>query len=439
VKLTPQFIQSQFTDYSSANQVIVGYSGGVDSHVLLHLLAAIPPLKPKITAVYVHHGLQACADDWAVHCQQIAAGLGVKFQVQAVNAQAKQGESPEAAARHARYQAFKQLMNADDILVCAQHRQDQLETVLLQLFRGAGLKGLSGMPDAMRFANGRLLRPLLNISQEAINDYARLHNLHWIEDPSNKEVRFDRNYLRNEIIPLLEQRWPSLDKTVSRVAKHCAEAELMLSQSAQHYMYALYDAQTKSLSISALLNHNKPIQQAILREWLTLLGLRMPSLSVMHAIQETLLVDHEQANPVVYHDGYELRPYRQQLYLVLPQTLLELSQVLPWIDKKKSMKLPANGELFLRESRQGIAKSFWQQASVEIRYRSGGEKMALPYRKGHHRLKKLYQESAIAPWLRDALPLIYINGQLAAIADHWISADFFTQNEVCIQFFWQSA
>lgn len=437
MKLTPQFIQSQFTGYSSANQIIVGYSGGVDSHVLLHLLAAIPTLKPKIIAVYVHHGLQACADDWAVHCQKIATGLGVKFQVQAVNAQAKQGESPEATARNARYQAFRHLMNVGDILVCAQHRQDQLETVLLQLFRGAGLKGLSGMPDAVHFAKGILLRPLLDVSQEAINNYARLHHLHWIEDPSNKDVRFDRNYLRNELMPLLEQRWPSLDKTVSRVAKHCAEAEQILSQSAQNYMSVMYDAQTKSLSISDLLNHTKPVQQLILREWLSLLGVRMPSLKSMHTIQETLLLAHEQANPVVCYEGYQLRRYRQRLYLVLPHTLLALNQILPWIDKKQSMKLPENGELFLQTSRQGIAQSFWQQATIEIRYRSGGEKIALPYRKGHHRLKKLYQESAIAPWLRDALPLIYINGQLAAIADRWISADFFSQNEACIQFVWQ--
>ncbi len=437
MKLTPQFIQSQLTDYSSASQVIVGYSGGIDSHVLLHLLANIPELKPKVTAVYVHHGLQACADDWAIHCREIAAGLGVKFQTKTVNAQAKQGESPEAAARNARYQVFQQLMGTGDILVCAQHQQDQLETVLLQLFRGSGLKGLSGMPSAIGFAKGRLLRPLLNIQQETINNYARLHNLNWIEDPSNKDVRFDRNYLRHKVIPLLEQRWPRLDKTVSRVAQHCAEAEQLLAQSVQNDMDRMYDAPTRSLWIPDLLHHTKSVQQLIIREWLSRIGLRMPRLNIIRAIQETLLMTQKSANSVVYHDGHELRVYRQRLYAVLAQALPNLSQVFPWVDKKQPIKLAKNGELFFQESRQGIAQYVWQQAVVEIRYRTGGEKIVLPYRKGHHRLKKLYQESAIAPWLRDALPLIYINGQLAAVADIWISADFFSQNEACIQFVWQ--
>ena len=222
--LSSQIIESALDQHKQPRHVYVAYSGGVDSHVLLHFCASIKLLKDKITAVYVHHGLQAEAESWAKHCEKTAEGLGVDFLVLRVNAYAKSGESPEEAARNARYAALKSLMDADDMLLLAQHREDQLETVLLQLFRGSGLRGLSGMPERMAFGQGVMLRPLLNIPKQAINDYAQAHQLSWVEDPSNQSNDYDRNFLRNAVVPLLKQRWPAIDKTVSRSAKHCADA-----------------------------------------------------------------------------------------------------------------------------------------------------------------------------------------------------------------------
>lgn len=437
MKLTPSFIYAQLDAYHSANNIIVGYSGGVDSHVLLHLLASIPELKPKIIAVYVHHGLQICADDWAVHCRKIANDLGVNFKQLSVNAQAVRGESPEEAARNARYQVFKDILKKNDVLLFAQHQDDQLETVLLQLFRGAGLKGLSGMPAAIDFGAGVLLRPLLEVTQALIKQYAEEQALQWIEDPSNQDRRFDRNYLRHDIIPLLEQRWPGLDKTVTRVARHCGQAQNILAASARDKMHLLYDAQKQCLSISGLLSHDTLSQQWILREWLGYLGLRMPTQKVMTAILHTLLQAQAGANPVVHHDGYDLQRYRDGLYLIAQQKKPDLSQVITWAKRSESLSLPNNGVLVLKQVKQGIPEQLWQQANIQVKYRQGGEKIALPYRTGRHSLKKLYQEESISPWQRERMPMIYINDCLAAIAGFWVSAGFYAQNDACISVVWQ--
>ena len=438
MKLTDISILSQLMPYCvETNNIIVGYSGGVDSHSLLHLLANIPELKHKITAVYVHHGLQSCADEWAEHCNKVSVELSVKFRELKVDARAVQGQSPEEAARNARYQAFKGIITENDILLFAQHRNDQLETVLLQLFRGAGLKGLSGMPAVIRFGAGMLIRPLLEVSQKDINQYALQHDLQWIEDPSNQDTQFDRNYLRHDILPLLEQRWPGLDKTVARVAQHCADAQAMLSASSKENMYLLHDRQKRCLSIAGLLKHDKLMQQWIIREWLSHLGARMPTQKVMTAIVQNVLLAGPEANPIVQHGSFNIQRYRDGLYLTKIHQKPDLSHVSTWVEGIKSLSLPNNDVLIIKDTQQGIAKYLWQQGNVQVKYRQGGEKIALPNRDGRHSLKKLYQEAAIAPWLRDVIPLIYINGKLAAIAGYWVSADFYGQNEACISLFWE--
>lgn len=436
--LTDAYIRTRLIPYyHSANHIFIGYSGGIDSHVLLHLLTKIPALKSRITAVYVHHGLQACADDWEMHCRQITKALAVNFHVLRVNAQAAHGQSPEEAARNARYQAFKEILAAEDVLLFAQHRNDQLETVLLQLFRGAGLKGLSGMPATIEFAQGVLLRPLLDVSQDEIICYAKEHCLQWVEDPSNQELRFDRNYLRQKIVPLLEQRWQGISTSVSRVAEHCAEAQELLSARAKEKMQALYQADKQSLFVTGLLAHDETSQQWIIREWMDLLGARMPTQKVMAAILQDVLVAQQGSNPQVCHGEHTIRRYRDNLYLVPVRKQPDLGEIINWTDTNKPLFLADNGQLILQEAKQGITQQIWQQGIVQVKYRQGGEKVALAKRVGRHSLKKLYQEAGIAPWRRDAIPLVYINGELAAIADYWVSAGFYREGEACIELGWE--
>ena len=438
MNLTFDTISAKLMPYcSAANNIIVGYSGGIDSHVLLQILSRHSDFKAKITAVYINHGLQADASIWAEHCQQIARSLGVKYLEIVVDAQAKTGESPEAAARNARYQAFKKILIQNDVLLFAQHRDDQLETVLLQLFRGAGLKGLSGMPSDMKFSQGILLRPLLEFTQEEIKQYAHQHHLHWIEDPSNQNTDFDRNFLRHQILPLLEPRWPGLNKTIARTAKHCADAQLLLSTSAKQKFILLYDAEKQCLSISALLMHDELTQQWVIREWLDLLDIRMPSQKVLAAILREVLLARADASPLVHHDNCTFRRYRNELYLVPNKTKPELFKSVNWIFSDSAIALPGNGVLHVKSGQQGIAWQVWQQGEIQVKYRQGGEKISLPNRTGRHSLKKLYQEAGIVPWQRDTIPLIYIDGKLAAIAGYWLSADFYSQSDACMQIFWE--
>jgi len=418
----------------------IAYSGGVDSHVLLHCCASMPQLKDRVTAVYVHHGLQAEAESWAKHCGKTAKDLGVEFLTLRVNAGAAPGESPEEAARNARYAALKSLIKADDALLLAQHREDQLETVLLQLFRGSGLRGLSGMPERMAFGAGVMLRPLLNTPKQAISDYARAHQLSWIEDPSNQSNDYDRNFLRNAVMPLLKQRWQAIDKTVARSAKHCADAQVLVDEVADELFGEVFDPADKTLRISRLSEHHSHQQQLIIRHWFRHIGLKMPAQALVGRILTQVVAAAEHRDPVLSGQGYSIRRYRDKLYCLtnrfLPEVCVDqLTQDLVWPAEQASIKIAQDRELSFESCSKGIPREQWQSAKVEIRFRRGGEKIRLPGRQGHHSLKNLFQEAGIPPWERDAVPLIYLNGGLAAVGKLWIDAAFYSEkNQDCISF-----
>jgi tRNA(Ile)-lysidine synthase len=435
--LSPQIIESALDQHKQPRHVYIAYSGGVDSHVLLHLCASIKSLKDKITAVYVHHGLQAEAEAWAGHCEKTAEELGVNFLVLRVNAVAATGESPEEAARNARYTALKSLMDCDDMLLLAQHREDQLETVLLQLFRGSGLRGLSGMPESMVFGRGVMLRPLLNIAKQAIIDYAQAHQLCWVEDPSNQRNDYDRNYLRNAIVPLLKQRWPAIDKTVARSARHCADAEVLVSEVADELFSAVFDEADKTLWISRLQQHHSHQQQLVIRHWFQHLGLKMPAQAFVGRILTQVVAAGENSNPVLSGQGYDIRRYRDKLYC-LQQVVQEPLQDVVWSAGQSSIKVGNNQTLSCVSSSAGMLREQWRDARVEVRFRRGGEKICLPGRAGHHSLKNLFQEAGIPPWERGSVPLIYLNDTLAAVGDKWISAAFYSEKaQACIALFLQ--
>jgi len=306
---------SKQLDFGNERQrFYIAYSGGVDSHVLLHCCSTIARLKDKLTAVYVHHGLQVEADAWAGHCEKTANDLGVAFLALRVNAKAGAGESPEEAARNARYTALKSLIDVGDVLLLAQHREDQLETVLLQLFRGSGLRGLSGMPERTVFGAGVMLRPLLNTPKQAIGAYADAHQLIWIEDPSNQSNDYDRNFLRNRIVPLLKQRWPAIDKTVSRSARHCADAQVLVGEFADELFVAVFNQADKTLGIRRLLEHPLHSQQLIIRHWFQYLGLKMPAQALVGRILSQVVAADKQRDPVLSGPGYSIRRYRDKLY-----------------------------------------------------------------------------------------------------------------------------
>ena len=424
--LSTQAIESALTQCNTLEHIYIGYSGGVDSHVLLHLCASITRLKDKITAVYVHHGLQAEADSWARHCEKTASSLGVGFALLRVNAFPSQGESSEEAARNARYTALKSLIDVNDVLLVAQHRDDQLETVLLQLFRGSGLRGLSAMPEIMAFGQGLMLRPLLAISKGAIDEYAQANALSWVDDPSNQSNDYDRNFLRNAVLPLLKKRWPACDKTVARSAKHCADAQAVISEFTEELFGPIFNKTDKSLCISQLKLYKMPQQQLVIREWFQTLKLKMPTHAFVERLQSEVISARGDSGPVLSGQGYCVRRYRDKLFC-LKQAAPEMVRYSVWPPGQASIGVSAHQTLSYLPSLFGISREQWQNATVLVKARSGGEKICLPGRKGHHVLKNLFQEAGIPPWKREAIPLVYLDDQLAAVGDLWISAEFYTE------------
>ena len=439
ILLNVKFIETELSHFNPHSQFYVAFSGGLDSQVLLDLCAK-SAFHSRITAVYVNHGLQQQADDWQQHCAESSDKLQLKFLALSVDANPKQGESPEEAARNARYQALKSVLAVDDVLLVAQHREDQLETMLLQLFRGAGLSGLSSMGQSAKFGKGYLYRPLLASPKQAIVDYAQQHHLQWLEDPSNQEICFDRNFLRQSIIPQLKQRWSALDVTVSRAAEHCAQAQSFIDDQTPALYQQVFNSSQNALSIEHLLASDNYQQRLVIRYWFQQYALKMPSSQFIARIFTDVVNARIDAQPQLYSQAYFIRRYQGFLFLVKSNPI-DLQAVFTNLSPDKPLSLANNGYLHLLTTKGiGISQQYWQNSNVTVAYRQGGERLRLVGREGHHSLKKLYQQAKIPTWQRDKIPLIFLEGQLAAVADLWISADFYQANSQSnYRLLWQKA
>lgn len=390
----------------------IGFSGGLDSTVLLHLLAELAKCEslPAIKAIHVHHGLQAVAESWPEHCQQVCQALGVDLKVVAV--QVKPGASLEEAARDARYVAFSEQLGTNEVLLTGQHRDDQAETVLFRLLRGAGLRGLAGMPVNRALGRGQLVRPLLGVSRQALELYAATHGLSWVEDPSNSDCHFARNYLRNEILPVFKARWPQADANIVRAAAHLREAQQLLDELAAQDLAAANSARAvdwinvPSLALPALASLSPARQRNALRHWLAPLT-RLPD-SDHWAGWDTLRDAGQGGRPVWRLADGELHRDQGRIWWLSDDWLQLPEGVVSWADARHVLNLPGNGQLTIDgETPTG---------PLQVRYRQGGEVMHLPGR-GHRDLKRLLNESEIPLFVRGRLPLLYRNDEFLAVAN----------------------
>lgn len=405
----------------------VAFSGGMDSHVLLHAIATCRnTIDADLKAVYVDHGLQSESSDWAEHCKTICQQLDISLTILQVDATVSKGESPEATARTARYDALETLVSINDVMLTAQHERDQSETVFLQLLRGAGTRGLSAMPELSRLGKGHLFRPLLNVGYLDLQAYAQQHGLQWIEDPSNLESRFDRNLLRQHVLPVLRERWPSLDTTVLRVASQQAEAQQLLLELAEQDSSTLIDSKG-SLMVSGLLMLSAARQRNLLRYWLEHLGMRPPSAKKLAQLQHDVLSAAEDRNPCVSWLGCEVRRYRDRLYAMPPLVNFDNYLILDW-QPGKTLVLPVlPGTLLSRSVKgQGVLLS----GKATLQFRRGGERCQPAGKTSHTSLKKLFQEAGIPPWQRNRTPLVYVGNELAAVAGLCICEPFAASGEM---------
>ena len=396
---------------------IVAYSGGLDSHVLLHLLSAC---QLPCRAIYIDHGLQAESQNWSAHCAAVCQQLNIAFQSISVNAVADKGESPEASARAARYDALAKQMQPSDILLTAQHLQDQSETLLLQMLRTSGPAGLAAMPAVKAFAAGLHVRPLLMTERNELEDYARRHQLEWIEDPSNNDQRYDRNFFRRSIFPLLKKRWPSINQTLANVTLLQAEASELINDLAALDAEKVIDGDT--VDIKSLMKLSAARQRNLIRYWLQTCGLDAPTSKRLKEILGSMITAAEDKMPVVDWADTEVRRFKGKLYAMKALQHHDPEQIIQW-NPERPLSLSDNNKLLAVDSESGLSSQLRQQ-NLTVRYRTGGERIKPVGRAHTMDLKKLMQQAAIPPWQRNRIPLIYLDDRLIAVANYWVADGF---------------
>lgn len=426
--LYQHFAQVMATYYLPQTKVVLAFSGGVDSRLLLELLSRYQQEHGiPCHAVYVHHGLSGNADDWAAKCQLWAQQAGISCSIEYVHLDTQSGESIELLAREARYQALAKYIESGDLLLTGQHADDQVETFLLALKRGSGPKGLSCMAESMPFSFGTLIRPLLTTRREQIESAAQSLNLEWVEDESNQDTRYDRNYLRHHIVPELSQRWPSIHQAVQRSASLCAQQEALLDELLNGVFCRALQPDL-SLDIVELASHSELARARLIRMWLARQNTQMPSQVQLGLIWNEVALAQQDANPKFKLKQGEVRRFQNKLYWVN-----EKRDVTDWqsrIHIDSALLLPGRlGELILSStSNQPSIASPPQPELLSVTFNPEGLS-AHPVERNHSRkLKKLFQEYNVPSWLRRQIPILMYQGQVVAVADLFVDKAFSGQD-----------
>jgi tRNA(Ile)-lysidine synthase len=363
-----------------AKRIAVGLSGGVDSVVLLHQLKQHRP----VSAIHVHHGLSPNADAWAAFCRSLCKSLDIPLTVRKVSVR-RAGKGLEAAARDARYEVFKK--EKTDVIALAHNLDDQAETVLMNLLRGAGARGASGMPEHSRRGGKTLWRPLLSMPRAAIESYARKHKLEWIEDESNADEALTRNFIRRSVGPLLEKKFPKWKESLARAARHISKKEAG--------------------------------REELLRKFLHSKGLKAPSEAKLVEMLKQLASGG--ARTSLTHDGVDMRVYRGKVSVTKKKNEADFQGV-AWEGEPVLKILALGGELRFRKARgKGIAL---EHKRLSVRLRSGGERLQPDPRRPRRTLKNLFQEAGVPPWQRERLPLLFSGEDLVWVPGLGIDARF---------------
>jgi tRNA(Ile)-lysidine synthase len=406
----------------------VAFSGGADSTALLTALAQLRRPPRALRAVHVDHGLHPDSPKWAARALERAASLGVPCTVLRAAVARRRGESPEALARAARYRALGGVLADGEVLLTAHHQDDQLETVLLQLLRGAGVAGLAAMPEVMRFARGWLVRPLLTRSRAQLLAWVKRAGAGYLEDPSNLDERFDRNFLRQRVLPVIRQRWPGAAATVHRAARHAAEAQRLLDELAQADLSSARHG--AALAASALRSLPAERRRNALRFWISARGQPVPPEARLNEIAGPLLAARADKAPAVEWPGGRVEREAGLLTLrvpgrarqVAPAGAAAVARELRWRWRAAPVcRLPGDlGQLELRPEPHGPLDLAALRARLTIRWRRGGERLALAAGRPRRALKSLLQESQVPVAQRARLPLVFSGGRLVAVADLWL-------------------
>ena len=414
-------------------RILVAFSGGVDSTALLGALAERRHRGTRLRAVHVNHGLHPNAPKWSEHCRSLARRLAIPIELVAAKVARASGDSLEAAAREARYAVLSKALEEGEFLLTAHHEEDQLETVLLQLFRGAGLPGLAAMPELSAFAGGSLARPLLSRSRAELEEWVRAHELSWVEDDTNADETLDRNYLRRCVLPLIKERWAGVAAAVSRSARHAAEGQGLLETLGRADVERASNG--PDLFVPTLRALQPERRRNALRYWIARSGARLPDTSRLEQLAGPVIDARPDANPHVTWSGVEVRRHADLLSLSASSHResgsatagaargdapgsTSASDIWRW--RSEPVLQLADGTLELKRDPHGPIDLDVLPDSVSVRHRQGGERLR-PRRGGPRRtLKSLLQESHLPIAKRARLPLLYAGATLLAVGSLWV-------------------
>ena len=415
-------IQDFITQLNIQHETIwLAYSGGLDSHVLLQLFARAKASNDslRIAAIHVNHQLQDDASDWEHHCQKQCNALTIPLTICRVDASTKERQSPEEAAREARYNAFSAQLKTGDILVTAHHANDQAETVLLQLMRGAGAAGLSAMPERRLFKGMQLHRPLLGFSRQVLYDYAVKHDLDWIEDPSNAEIDIRRNYVRHKIMPLLSEQWSHPERLIAQSSRNLADTQQSLDWFLDRALADLLLA-SDVLAINALDSYSSNIQKHLIRRWYRRLGIPAPGADKLCIIFNEVIDAKEDANPELSGHGAVLHRSKGRLILSPEWPTLEVNT---WVSST-ALSCPA----------WNLTIKLVDEIDIgEISVRLADPNTEIQLNNHPRRLKRLYKEKSVPVKFRSLLPAVYVADELIYIPGIFQHQDFRTI-EFCFDF-----
>ncbi len=411
------------------SSILIGLSGGVDSVVLLHILHKLAPrFSWQLSALHVHHGISQNADAWSDFCVELCARHLISLHIERVDIAPLREHGIEAAARKLRHAAFAE--QACDFVAVAHHADDQAETLLLQLLRGAGVRGASAMPQfaertqlAERTDSVSLVRPLLHCSRQEILDYASAHQLHWIEDESNANDNYPRNFLRHRVLPLLSEKFPAYRDTLARSAQHFAEASLLLDELAQQDAAQAIEGET--LAIAALLSLSQPRAKNLLRYFLHSRGATMPQAVQIDDMLQQLCNAREDAAVCIAYGDWQVRRYQGRVFALRALRDFDQNLVIPWHGEAEldwpalEMRLK-----FTRTKSAGISLAKLQGAPVTLRLRSGGETLRPHPNAATRTLKNVLQEHYVPPWQRERMPLLYCGDELVCVPGVAVAAEY---------------
>ena len=421
---------SDLIDKGKPARYVVGYSGGIDSTVLLHAINKMAGHIP-VVAVHINHQLIPQAAEWEKHCRKFSESISVEFLSRKVIIDMNSGDGLEAASRKERYDSFKQLIKKNDYLLTAHNQDDQVETVLLNIFRGCGLRGIRGIPASRKFFEGRLVRPLLRVSRNEISEYAKKYKLSWIEDPSNQYQKYDRNFLRHKILAQLKTRWPAVNNNVWKTSELASEINEELKEIA--FIDAPLFYESNQLDMRVIKDLSPARQKNILRYALLSLGFPLPSSIKLNQVINEVINARVDRQPLVQWSDVQVRRYRKKIYF-----LSEYFQPKENNTEKIYLNGPnwqlgkGLGSLSLEKSDIGIKRSIAKEG-FNVTFRAGGEKIK-PLGSGYSRkVKKLFQEAAVVPWMRKNIPLLFYEGNLVAVADLWLDKSYAADNGYIIR------